>query len=290
MALMVTLNVFSGRPNPVWTLNDDQAEEFMKQLSTAGEPTNLKSSAGFGALGYRGFHVTSTAPSPYGALSLHAHDGIIDPGPAELNLISDRKHVESFLLDTAGHAIDASVKSHIHNSLTGKKPLSLKKFASAAAAAVTCPRCRAADAPVYNPSIWNTPTVQPFNNCYNYANDQMTNTFAQPGRAHGTPIASLMCPAAQLSAVADGLVSTANFTGPLAVGQGWYVALVIWPGNDYHWYRQDKVGCWSHKPGSTAARNTDNSGSAIVDPQTCNRGPYTDFCTYMQTTSGVVIN
>jgi hypothetical protein len=52
---------------------------------------------------------------------------------------------------------------------------------------------------------------------------------------------------------------------------------------------KDKVGCWSHKPGSTAARNTDNSGRAIRDPRTCDRGSYTNFCTYMITTRHVRI-
>jgi hypothetical protein len=92
-------------------------------------------------------------------------------------------------------------------------------------------------------------------------------------------------PAAQ----ADGLVVTPNFSGVLAPGFGWYVALVIWPNNDYHWYRQDKNGCWSHKPGETPVRNVDNSGNQIADPKTCNRGPYTQFCTYMITKKTVVI-
>ncbi|MBC8115261.1 MAG: hypothetical protein H7062_12830 [Candidatus Saccharimonas sp.] len=289
MSLSVTLNIYSGRPNPVWTLEDDQAEELMKLLSEGGEPTNLKSSAGLVPLGYRGFHVTSTAASPFGALSLHAHDGIIDPGPTELNLISGKRAVESFLLETAGAAIDKDVKKHINDSLKAKKPMELKDFVAAAAAAVACPLCKAADAPIYNPGIWNTPSVQPFNNCYNYANDQRTNTFAQPGRAHGKPITKLSCSGTQPSAVADGLVPTANFSGTLKPGQGWYVALVIWPNVDYHWYRQDKVGCWSHKPGSTAARNKDNSGNAISDPRTCNRGPYSSFCTFMKTKRGLVI-
>ncbi|MGH9578251.1 MAG: hypothetical protein ACRD3R_12505, partial [Terriglobales bacterium] len=108
-------------------------------------------------------------------------------------------------------------------------------------------------------------------------------------RAHGTPATSMSCPGVQPSAQADGLVPTPNFSAVLGPGQGWYVALVIWPGVDYHWYRQDDTGCWSHKPGQTAARNTDNGGNPITDPRTCNRGPYTDFCTYMITTKGVVI-
>jgi hypothetical protein len=85
------------------------------------------------------------------------------------------------------------------------------------------------------------------------------------------------------------LAPVANFNGTLAAGKGWYVALVIWPNSDYHWYRQDNVGCWSHKPGSTAVRNVDNAGNPITDPKTCNRGPYTVFCTYMVTNSGVHI-
>jgi hypothetical protein len=40
---------------------------------------------------------------------------------------------------------------------------------------------------------------------------------------------------------------------------------------------------WSHKPGGTAARNTDNSGRVITNPETCNRGPYTQFCGYFYT-------
>jgi hypothetical protein len=131
--------------------------------------------------------------------------------------------------------------------------------------------------------------VQPYNNCYNYANDHITNTFAQPGRAHGKPITGLSCPGVEPSAHADGLANTPNFHAALPAGHGWYVALVIWPGQDYHWYRQDNVGCWSHKPGSTPARNVDNAGHAITDPRTCNRGPYTVFCDYMITSRRVVI-
>jgi len=33
------------------------------------------------------------------------------------------------------------------------------------------------------------------------------------------------------------------------------VALVIDPGIDYHWYRQNSDGTWSHKPGGGCVRN-----------------------------------
>ena len=63
------------------------------------------------------------------------------------------------------------------------------------------------------------------------------------------------------------------------------VGYCIWPGNDYHWYRQTKpMGGevrWCHKPGGTAARNYDDSGHYITDPSTCDRGPYTIWGGFM---------
>ena len=49
---------------------------------------------------------------------------------------------------------------------------------------------------------------------------------------------------------------------------------------DYHYYRQDKSGLWSHKMGSNAVTNKDASGKVIRDPQFADRGRYTIFCGY----------
>ena len=49
------------------------------------------------------------------------------------------------------------------------------------------------------------------------------------------------------------------------------VALVVDPYYDFHWYRQNADGTWSHKPGGTNVRNTDNSSEIIYDPATANR-------------------
>jgi hypothetical protein len=203
-------------------------------------------------------------------------------------VIAGVRPAEELLLSTAGAHVEDAVKAHVREAISrGVDPAVIARAVSPVPA--KCPVCHAADAPVYNPAFWNTPARQPHNNCYNYANDQATNTFAQPGRATGHMYTALTCPSVQAGAVSDGLHPCPNFTAPLAAGHGWYVALVIWPGVDYHWYRQDKVGCWSHKPGGTAARNTDNSGHAIADPQHCDRGSYTSFCTYMVTTRKVRI-
>jgi len=57
------------------------------------------------------------------------------------------------------------------------------------------------------------------------------------------------------------------------------VALVI-SSSDYHWYKQDADGLWSHKQGVYSVSRYDQSGHLIIDPQTADRGSYTLFVGY----------
>lgn len=61
------------------------------------------------------------------------------------------------------------------------------------------------------------------------------------------------------------------------VPDGTYKVALVSYSYDYHWYRQDSDGYWSHKPGTTAVKRTYNSGNLILDPETCDRGPYVNF-------------
>jgi len=290
MTTLVTLHVFSGRPDPVVQLTDQQERELNERLASPRTLTLQLPSGVFGGLGYRGFSVTRGADQPSAAFRTMVHEGILEHGPALPNQIDDTG-LETWLAGIVGVHLPQSVREHVTSTLAVARAPGLFQFPLTSALVRACPPCHAADAPTYNPAMWNTPAVQPHNNCYNYANDHITNTFAQPGRATGHQVGfPPTCQTAQAGASSDGLHSVPNFTTPLPKGGGWYVALVIWPGNDYHWYRQDIVGCWSHKPGQTPARNVDNSGHHISDPKTCDRGPYTDFCTYMVTNRHVNIN
>jgi hypothetical protein len=135
--------------------------------------------------------------------------------------------------------------------------------------------------PVYNPGKWNDNSdVQDDNNCYNYACDTRTNTYAQPGRAHGISLNLYdpKCPDVTAAAIADGLVSNDCDKGCGRDRCQHQVALAIRPGRDFHWYRKDKSGTWSHKPGQLQATNLDYSGNVITDPRTADRGFYTVFC------------
>gem|GEM_PF-3765122 len=49
----------------------------------------------------------------------------------------------------------------------------------------------------------------------------------------------------------------------------------FFPFGDYHVWRYDQVtGLWSHKPGSTLAKQTDASGIPITNPLLADRGYY----------------
>lgn len=128
--------------------------------------------------------------------------------------------------------------------------------------------------PPYDPDFWNEPGIVRCNNCYNYGCNIKTDTFAQPGYASGVSH-STDCPSVGNAAKADGLVDT--FIEKKCSGCSHLVALVIAPGTnpneikDYHWYRLDNNGRWSHKPGDTPATDRDASEALITDPETADR-------------------
>jgi hypothetical protein len=138
--------------------------------------------------------------------------------------------------------------------------------------------------PSFTPAFWNDSGTKQFNNnCYNYGNNKRTDTFAQPGLRAGQMYSQLSCSAVRQAALADGLSAL-----PASGKCGWRqdkVALVVDPGTDYHWYRQDRNGMWTHKPGGTQATSLDNSGNPIGNPETADRCGgglcYTDFCGYL---------
>lgn len=51
-------------------------------------------------------------------------------------------------------------------------------------------------------------------------------------------------------------------------------------GSDYHFYRQDSNGLWSHKSGWKPAKNVDESNKLITNPEKADRGTYDVFCGY----------
>jgi len=275
MTKLVKLDVYSGRPNPVWTLSDDLST----QLSTQ---TGAAPSDGGQGLGYRGFKIIESSSD---VQQMATTEDLIGDFSVTSTIFGSADLEKSLMQSgVQAGAIDSGLAGYLADCFGS----SASSGSSLTASGGSCPTCGGADAPSYDPGKWNNdPAVQRGNNCYAYANNNPTGTFPQPGRGSGQIFASLDCDGVRPASEKDGLVTTSTYQASRA---GWYVALVIWPGQDYHWYRQDDGGCWSHKPGQTPARNTDNSGAAISDPQQCDRGPYTTFCTFMVSSSSVTIS
>jgi hypothetical protein len=191
VSTIITLDVFSGRQNPDWQLNERQESELAERLSSARTITAQRPSSTFGGLGYRGFLISRSLDDLRGPLRITAHEGILDQGPGMPNLVDDAG-LETWLVNTLATELPGTVREHILSQLS--RPSAAPMFPLPKTAAVACPPNHAADAPTYNPGMWNTSATQPHNNCYNYANDRITNTFAQPGRATGHQATVMACP------------------------------------------------------------------------------------------------
>ena len=50
---------------------------------------------------------------------------------------------------------------------------------------------------------------------------------------------------------------------------------------DYHWWRRDEDGTWSHKLGTNSISHVDEDGLPIYDPKSASRYPYEHFLAYL---------
>ena len=308
MALRITIDIFSGRENPIIELTEQESLEALKQLRPSGaiketgevfppEPT----------LGYRGLIIEQVG-KPDESLPtsfLYVHGELYGKGLAQ-RAASDT--FEEFVCGSTGlitalkmgpefsdFILDEVERSKESRLLLDPQVVQLRerRYAEWWPCRWWWPcywwRCRCRCAPIYEPNWWND--IRYYNNCYNYATNYRTDTFAQPGEASNNRWTNLFsCDvqapdiSAKMGAISDCLIDdpSANNRCP---SEGHLVALVIKPGDpfswDYHWYRKGRNRYWSHKMGSSPVTNLDNSGNSISDPRTADRGAYTEFCTFM---------
>lgn len=272
----VTIDIFSGRPNPSWIVEGPPARDFLQRISrTRSAIVSAKIAPPPAALGHRStiIEVLDRRQRRKGAMperfllssgssrdedkSLELTQELLASAPDALSL-DRRSLMEAIATTTTSRRMDK--RPH------DVSPLSLAPPTS----------CTFETIP-YNPKYWNAPDHVLDNNCYAYATNRRTDTFPQPGRASGREAASMDCASVSRAAQHDGARLDCP---PLKEKPRLLVALVIWPGIDYHWYRFHSDGFWSHKPGSTPAVKLDNSGHVIHDPRTADRGPYSDFCSF----------
>ncbi|HKO55471.1 MAG TPA: hypothetical protein VJ276_06295 [Thermoanaerobaculia bacterium] len=304
--LKVEVDIFSGRPNPVWFVTDsDEAKQLLGVVAESREAV-AKPDAGFTGLGYREVRLSligddeprqrnlarefavgsAAAANPKASVDLARRvlEGMLRP--REVRLVQhELTPLNRTLFEFIAEQMERSLQRPPQPPGPPPPPSSPLRTTVHDA---KCDKCEY-EVSQYNPGFWNTAAVQPHNNCYNYARNWRTDTFAQPGRAHGAQTGTMKCANVTTAAMADGLKKRCDCL-PISEWPRRLMALVIAPNQDYHWYREQRGGFWGHKPGQTAARNVDNNNALVVNPETAARGPYTDFCGYFYAGKSVVIN
>ena len=157
--------------------------------------------------------------------------------------------------------------------------------------------------PKFDPDLYNKHNgVKNAQNCFAYAFDyrhlpknctkeSCSIPFPQPGLKSGYPkwskVKGKRCPdltARLLGDVPDLKLTSFEGQCPKKYSK---IGLVVDEDQDYHFYRQDSNGYWSHKPGATDVTDIDGTDRLIYDPQLASREypssglHYDEFCSYL---------
>jgi len=284
MSLKITFDVFSGRQNPSVVLTAQESADLLARIGPipphpagAAQPASDAST-----LGYRGLVIEQLQPGPAGIPQRFRIAGAALSAPSG-NLKTISPAIEQSILGNAALLARAAIPAELSTIIQAQSaahPATAPTSPSAPTAGPLVCRC----APLYEPNWWNDGATggakQFWNNCYNYACDYRTDTFAQPGNASNAQWTHLTCANVGPAAVKDGLQNI-KITTIKCPSEGHLVALCMWENFDYHWYRMGRDGLWTHKPGGTAVTNVDNSGHLITDPRLADRGVYVGFCGFM---------
>jgi hypothetical protein len=284
MKLRITVDIFSGRPNPVVELDGQRAADAVERLRPVrklkkGE-VRLPS---WPILGYRGLIVeqigrpSKRLPREFRIAGGQLLGAGLSHEPAD-------PRFEDFICGSTGPLRRLIRGRDFIDELQRKVDEFRRRQGGVTPGDIVPPReVECPCAPLYEPEVWNVMPRQARNNCYNYATNVRTDSFAQPGFAAGMAYladAELTCPGVYPRAIADELIDAPDAENGCP-DEGHLVALVIDPRWDYHWYRKGRNSYWSHKPGGQPVTNLDNDGVLIADPRTAARDGYTDFCTFM---------
>ena len=204
---IVTLEVFSGVPDPQWMIQRKNPKylDVKKGLhrGRAYSPENAP-----GKLGFEGFLVQEVKNGKKQQEVL-----IVGRGTVKLQLL--------LLKSIPKGMISQKIYNIVKKEIQGGK-----------VSAVFESQAKKRFAPEYRPWNWNHEDHIERNNCYNYASTIMTDTFAQPGRRGGRPLPRLFTGNdAKLSAEADGVrFKTSQSQMQAPAGPEHLVALVHYEG------------------------------------------------------------
>jgi hypothetical protein len=328
--LEVELDVYSGMPNPRWILSSNDENELLDRLvADPAQISPVASADEQFSLGYRGLIVREVKPDGGPWSASRASQSVAFPSEFRVgSKEATTAPTAGWLLDTATTArrnvrITDEVREVVSDGVSlvlaerdapdpsDPSSLALSEGVAEPGESAMYPTSDgegahqpagsdaiqagpdplgptwwacASDYFSANASFFNRPENVTRNNCYCFASNHLAGVrYALPGRRGGRPASSITC-----GGVTDGLRADGWKDG--CQTNGLTLVLVIWPRNDYHFYRLVTSGpswWWGHKPGGTPAKYTDDCGHGIYQyngggyaPNNCCRGRYTDFCGY----------
>ena len=156
-----------------------------------------------------------------------------------------------------------------------------------------------------NNSFNSNPYVRESHNCYMYflnkKNHQVVQMCkkdypkhkicrrAQPGYVSGFPLlkkSDYKCPTIMKRTLSDNPNIYKTRENSKCAPSYYKGALVVAPDRDYHYYRENDDGQWSHKPGYKPSSRLDSKNDIILNPRKAARDyggtlNYKDFCGYL---------
>lgn len=225
-ALRITIDIFSGRENPKIEFKGDEAKAVLERLRPGRKIGREKALPSIPTLGYRGLIIEQIGEPVKGLPKTfrYANGDMFGPGLAHRaedetfeDFVCGSDHVRAL-----GRNFPEAIKGEVERFRLLREKIVVGK--------VKWPPlynpCKCA--PIYEPDWWNVPAIQPHNNCYNYATNYRTDTYAQPGKDEGAqvPRASLSCASVRSAAVKDDLIDSPA-SGNACPKNGHLVALVI---------------------------------------------------------------
>lgn len=269
----VTLNIFSGLRNPSWSISREKVQEFNRLLENLPENTKRDKRPYEAFSFYAGY--TIEAPG-LGTLTVFNGEVVLEPEQddrvdakvrdARVLRIDDKRELEAWLFREMPRQLVRDLGQDSFELLSApRNENKVMDGVNGSAAGFDC-----ANAPPYpGPNgVWKKRAKR--NNCYNYANDEPSTGLlsAMPG---GLNVTSFTPATLRAAVVSDGLIDLGVSLPTMCPvpHNAHFVAICLREKfgifHDFHCWRLDADGGWSHKDGNGAVRNTDNYGAVITD-------------------------
>lgn len=112
-ANIVTLDVYSGRPNPEWSLSDAQARELQSMIAGLGAPLNTPPAEN-DRLGYRGLRVTTPQAAEITVGSGHV---VVQEGASVARYRDSGQRIEKWLFNTGRNKVSPDLARTIDREI-----------------------------------------------------------------------------------------------------------------------------------------------------------------------------